>query len=407
MYCFAKILSFYISDNISLLPLKWDKYATIYLMIGSPVLYLLTLACIAAGFSQLEKRSKIKFFKLIPAVVFIYASSMALASLGLFESNGKIDRIYTLSKTNLLPAMLFLMLLQVDFTHFFKLGKALLSAYLLAVFSLAFAFVVTAVLFHFDLKTAGAFGALAGSWMGGTANMVAVGSALGVSQESFGYALVADSFNYTLWVMFLLFIVPFAGIFNKFTKSETNLAYLSEIGCACTIGTKKYWSLIFLALLASLFSQIFAQYTVILNKTTTIVLIATLLGIVASFTKLRSLNGSSEVANTMLHILIALIGSKAVFESFEGLGFYVLAGFFILVVHASIMTIGAKLFKLDLFSVAVASLSNIGGVASAPILAAAYNKSLVSVGVLMAIMGYLIGTFGGLGVGNILISLAR
>jgi uncharacterized membrane protein len=62
---------------------------------------------------------------------------------------------------------------------------------------------------------------------------------------------------------------------------------------------------------------------------------------------------------------------------------------------------------LDLFSIAVASLANIGGVASAPILAAAYHKSLVSVGVFMAIMGYLIGTFGGLFIGNILIALAQ
>jgi len=70
-----------------------------------------------------------------------------------------------------------------------------------------------------------------------------------------------------------------------------------------------------------------------------------------------------------------------------------------------LMIIGAKIFKLDLFSVSVASLANIGGVASAPILAAAYDKSLVSIGVLMAIMGYIIGTFGGLVVGNILIML--
>jgi len=121
---------------------------------------------------------------------------------------------------------------------------------------------------------------------------------------------------------------------------------------------------------------------------------------------MRELNGSSEVATSMLYIIIALIGSKAVIESFSGLGVYVLAGFSILLIHAIIMVLGARLFKLDLFSVAVASLANIGGVASAPILAATYNKSLVSVGVLMAIMGYIIGTFGGLLVGNIIIWLA-
>jgi uncharacterized membrane protein len=241
--------------------------------------------------------------------------------------------------------------------------------------------------------------------MGGTANMIAVGSALHVGEDAFAYALVVDSVNYTIWVMLLLFLVPFASIFNKFTKSSENLAYLSEIGCACSMGAKRYWLLIALALAVSLLSQVIATKFVILNATTSIVLLASFFGILGSFTKLKELNGSSEVATTMLYIIIALIGSKAVIESFSGLGMYVFAGFIILLIHAIIMVIGAKIFKLDLFSIAVASLSNIGGVASAPILAATYNKSLVSVGVLMAIMGYLIGTFGGLLVGNILIHL--
>lgn len=376
-------------------------------MITSPLVYLLTLAFIATLFNQIEQKLSLKIFKLVPAVVMVYAFSMLLASLGTFEYNQAINDIYKLTKTNLLPAMLFLMLLEVDFKHFFKLGKSLLISYMLALFSISFAFITVALLFHFDKETAGAFGALAGSWMGGTANMVAVGSALHVSQEAFGYALVVDSVNYTLWVMLLLFVVPFAKHFNRFSKSDENLAYLGNIACACTIGTKRYWSLILLAILASFIAQFFALHVEILNKTTTTVLMATLLGVLGSFTKLREFNGASEVATTMLYILIALIGSKAVFESFSGLGYYVFPGFVILLIHALIMITGARVFKLDLFSISVASLSNIGGVASAPILAATHNKSLVSVGVLMAIMGYLIGTFGGLLVGNILIGLAQ
>lgn len=376
-------------------------------MISSPFLYLFVLALVATSFHLLESKIKFKIFKYIPAVVMIYAFSMLLASVGTFEYNEEINAIYKLTKTNLLPAMLFLMLLQVDLRHFFKLGSSLLIAYLLAVFSIALGFIVVALSLNFSTDMSSAFGALAGSWMGGTANMIAVGSALEVSQEAFGYALVVDSVNYTLWVMLLLFLVPFAPVFNKFTKSSENLAYLSEIGCACSMGAKRYWLLIALALLVSLFVQVIAESFQVLNKTTTIVVLASLLGVLGSFTKLKEINGSSEVATTMLYIIIALIGSKAIFENINGLGFYVLAGFAILVIHALIMVIGAKIFKLDLFSIAVASLSNIGGVASAPILAATYNKSLVSVGVLMAVMGYIIGTFGGLIVGNILMSLAK
>ena len=372
-------------------------------MISTPFAYLFVIALSVTFFHLLATRTRMRIFEYLPAVVMIYAFMMLLASLGFFHYNEAINNLYSQTKANLLPAMLFLMLLEIDLRHFLKLGKKLLLAYILAVGSIAVSFIVVAVLFHFNHDMAAAFGALAGSWMGGTANMVAVGSALDVSEDAFAYALVVDSVNYTLWVMLLLFLVPFAKVFNRFTKSEENLAYLSEIGCACAMGAKRYWLLIVLALVASLLSQLLANYFVIFNKTTSIVIIATLLGVVGSFTRLRELNGSSEVATTMLYILIALIGSKAVIESFSGLGFYVVAGFVILLIHAVLMVLGAKLFKLDLFSIAVASLANIGGVASAPILAATYDKKLVSIGVLMAIMGYLIGTFGGLFVGTLLV----
>jgi len=376
-------------------------------LITSPLTYLFTLAFSATAFALLEQKAHLKIFKYIPAVVMIYAYTMFLASVGFFDSNKEISAIYTLAKTNLLPAMLFLMLLQIDLKHFFKLGKKLTIAYIMAVVSLFIAFVVVSYLFAFDRDMAAAFGALAGSWMGGTANMIAVGSALGVSQEAFGFALVVDSVNYTLWVMLLLFLVPFAAAFNRFTKSEANLASMSAIGCACQMGAKRYWLLIFLALLISLVSQILANYIEFLNSTTTVVLLATIFGVGGSLTRLKNLNGANEVATSMLYLLVALIGSQAVFESFSGLGVYVFAGFCILAVHGVLMVVAAKLFGLDLFSIAVASLSNIGGVASAPILAAAYDKNLVGIGVIMAIMGYLIGTFGGLIVGNILIGIAQ
>ena len=375
-------------------------------MISSPLVYLAVLAFIATGFNTLEKKTSFKIFKLIPAVVMIYAFSMFLASMHVFEYNEEINSIYKLTKTNLLPAMLFLMLLQIDFSHFFKLGKSLLIAYILALVSLMIGFIVVAILFNFNADMSAAFGALAGSWMGGTANMIAVGSALEVGEEAFAYALVVDSVNYTLWVMLLLFLVPFAKTFNHFTKSDENVAYLGEVGCACTMGAKRYWLLIFTAIVVSFLAQFISEYITLLNKTTTIVLLASIFGVLGSLTRLKEVNGSSEVATTMLYIIVALIGSKAVFDNFLDVGIYVLAGFVILLIHALIMILGAKIFKLDLFSVAVASLANIGGVASAPILAAAYNKSLVSVGVLMAIMGYLIGTFGGLAVGNILMKIA-
>jgi uncharacterized membrane protein len=207
--------------------------------------------------------------------------------------------------------------------------------------------------------------------------------------------------------MFLLFLVPFAPIFDKFTGAKTREKISLKVGNNGNNGAKKYLFLTLFAIVASLIAQEIARHIEMINSTTVTVLLATLFGVLGSFTKLKKVNGSSEIASAMLYMLIALIGSKAVFESFGAVGIYILAGFMILVIHAVIMVTGAKIFKLDLFSITVASLANIGGVASAPILAAAYNKSLVSVGVLMAVMGYLIGTFGGLLVGNIMVGLAK
>ena len=109
--------------------------------------------------------------------------------------------------------------------------------------------------------------------------------------------------------------------------------------------------------------------------------------------------GFSSVS--MLYMVIALIASRASFMELleQGMAWWILAGFMILAIHGILMVIAAKLFKLDLFTCGVASLANIGGTASAPILAASYSGSLVSVGVLMALMGYVVGTFGGIGVG--------
>lgn len=376
-------------------------------MISSAPLYLFVLATIASSFYILETRFRIKIFSFIPAVVMIYALSMMMASFGFFEKNEAIKEVYSLAKTNLLPAMLFLMLLRVDLRDFVGLGRSLIFAYLLAVFSLGIAFILISILFGFDGVEASAFGALAGSWMGGTANMIAVGSALGVSNEAYGYALIVDSVNYTLWVVLLLFLVPFAPLFNRWSRSQSTTLQTFDLGCSCTLGPKRYWLLLLLALGVSLSVQLFVGYIPWVETTTGVVVLATFLGILGSLTKLREMGGSSEIATTMLYLLIALIGSQAFFESFGSLGVYVLAGFLILVFHAIIMVLGAKLLKLDLFSIAVASLANIGGVASAPLLAAAHNKSLVGVGVLMAVMGYIIGTFGGLLVGYILVSLAQ
>jgi len=367
--------------------------------------YLLAVAATAAFFGVLERRGPQRFFSYVPAVVLVYACAMLLAQTGLWERDATAPA-YALLKNNLLPAMLFLMMLRVDLLHFVRLGRPLLIAYAAAVFSLVLAFGGVFALFGFSPEEAGLFAALCGSWMGGTANMLAIGDAMGVNETMMGFAFVTDAVNYALWVTLLLSLVRAAPAFNRWSGAGAVVLAETRIGCACDMGVRRYWLLILLSLLVAWCCQWAASQLGGLGTTTWLVLLATLAGLAASRTPLARLAGSAELASAMLLLLVALIGSRADFGGWEAIPRYLAAGFAILALHALLLLAAAKLFKLDLFSIGVASLANIGGVASAPILAAAYDRSLVGIAVLMALMGYLVGTVGGLAVGSWLLEIA-
>ena len=375
-------------------------------MITTPLFYLLSLALLAAVLGSLEKVGRHRIFTFLPAVVLIYAAAMLLAQSGLWQENETIQASYKSVKTLLLPAMLFVMLLQIDLKAFAGLGRSLIIAYIASVLSLSFAFVALFWLFSLDNDAAGVFATLAGSWTGGTANMLAVAGALNVREELMGYALIVDSVDYTVWVMALLFLVAFAPVFNRWTKAPLRFRSVDTQEESKKIRPWPLALLFAFSLLTAYLGNMLASFAIGLSQTTWSVLFATLFGVIASRTPLRDIAGSPLLAGAMLMFLIALIGSQAHLRGFEAVPLYLGVGLLILLLHAAIMVIAAKLFRLDLFSIGVASLANIGGVASAPILAAAYHRSLIGIAVLMAIMGYLIGTFAGLAIGYILQGIA-
>jgi len=251
---------------------------------------------------------------------------------------------------------------------------------------------------------------LSGSWMGGTGNMVAIQSALELPDAKMGYVLLIDSIDYAIWVMILLALVPFAKTFNQWTKADGELLNklsktLDKEASQKTINFPSLFMLLGLALMVSVIAQAIAPLlpnTSFLTNTTWIVIMATLAGILFGMTPLSKEASAQPLANIMLYLIVALIASRANFTELTEAPLYIFAGFIIIFIHASIMIVFAKIFKLDLFSLGVASLANIGGVASAPILAGAYHKALIPIGVLMAMMGYIVGTFMGLGVSQVL-----
>ncbi len=383
-------------------------------MIQNALPYVAFLIFFAGLLVFLEKTLKLKIFKYVPAIVMLYFFAMLLSTLGVWQKTPAINGAYKALKNGLLPAMIFLMLLRCDLRKIAKLGPRMILGFFAATVTIMIGFIVTFAIFKgaFEPGSWKAFAALSGSWIGGTGNMVAVQGALNVPDSAMGYTLLIDSIDYSIWVMFLLWAVSFAPAFSKWTKSNSRA--LDEVGqklSASTEGARtnvEFVDLIVLLgtslLVAALSIWIgdMMPKSVFFQSSTWTVLIATVAGVICAMTPLAKLPGSNHLSNLMLYTIVGLIASRANFAELTQAPIYILAGFCILGIHAILLALVAKLCKLDLFTCGVASLANIGGVASAPILAAAYGEALVPIGVLMALMGYIVGTGGGLLVGKVL-----
>ncbi|MGO1167674.1 MAG: DUF819 family protein, partial [Janibacter sp.] len=153
---------------------------------------------------------------------------------------------------------------------------------------------------------------------------------------------------------------------------------------------------------ATWIGSLLPEIGVVVTSTTWTILIVSILGLIIAATPLGQTAGSSEIAMVMLYLIIGIIASGSDFTSLTEAPLYLLAGIIVLVVHVAIMVIYAKLTRTELFSLAVASTANIGGVASAPVVASAFNRQLVPVGVLFALIGSFAGTFIGLTAAQIL-----
>jgi uncharacterized membrane protein len=291
----------------------------------------------------------------------------------------------------------------------------MLIGFFAATISIGLGFVVSYAIFHNGLGTDAwkALGALCGSWMGGGGNMLAIQAALGVDEATMAYPLVMDSICATLYVMFLLWAIGFAKVFNKWTKADTRV--IDEVGQALEAEAKAntkplLWQNIALllgsGLLVSALSQKaglwISEYWTFFDKATWTVLIVTVLGVALAMTPFGKIKGTEEVSNVLLYIVIALIASRADLSSIGNAPIWLVTGLVILVIHVAIMVLFAKIFKIDIFTCAVASLANIGGTATAPVLAGTYSSALVPVGIIMALLGYVVGTGGGLLVAHLM-----
>ena len=391
------------------------------MVIENGFMFIAFLIFVAGGLLALQKYTKWKIFEYVPPLVWIYILNMLFCTLGLFNSEA-CSNTYSALKNNLLYGMIFVMLLRCDFRKLAKLGGRMIAIFLGCSVTLAIGFII----FYPILKNAlgggestwGATAALYASWVGGSANMAAMEAALPVDEGAYACALALDTVCYSLWIALLLFAVKFAPKWDKATNADVSkLEAVAEVANKEVDAEKKrattgdWVFLIGLALIVSALSQkvgaamnsgLKAIGLGVFDKGTCTTVFVTIIGLIAAMTPLGKLPAVEELSGVLLYVVVSLLASQAPLNALIEAPAWVLFGVLILIVHTVLMFLLSKLFHWDLCMVSTASVANIGGSASAPIIATAYNANYAGIGVLMGVLGAAIGNFAGLGMGAIL-----
>lgn len=372
-------------------------------LITSPAAVLAALAAVTSFFFYLEKKTGWKLFNFFPPLIFIYLTPVLLSNTGLIPTKSPV---YDFMGANLLPMFLTIMLLEVNIGATVRVMGKGVFVMLLGTLGV----VVGAPIGLFIVKHGlgpeawKGFGALAGSWIGGTGNMLAVAYAIDLDESSldFGYAVIADNGVYLVWLPIMLASKNFSGWFNKFTgMAEGHVAKLEAAASELTTDKGKmemrhFLYLIFIGFavtaVSSWLADLIPPLPPVFSYNTYKILLVTVFAVGLSFTRASRIPGSLPMAMALVYLFVARMGAKADLSGIDMSVFWFLAGAFIWIfVHGLFLVGGAKLFKVDVHTAAIASAANIGGAASAPIVAAFHNPVLVPVSILMALLGYAIG----------------
>lgn len=381
-------------------------------MITNGFTYIAFLIFFSAMLVAIKKITNWKVFNFIPPIVMVYLFNMIFCTINLWDMEAT-SAAYSGTKNNLLYAMIFVMLLRCDFRKLAKLGGRMIAIFMGGAISISIGFIIAFPLFKGSLGVESwrAMAALAASWIGGSGNMAAVQDALSVPEADFGAALIVDTIFYSVWIALLLIVIPLASKWNKVVKADTSK--LDAVAAVANAEIKKegntvdfvsLFTLLGLSLIISAITQNMGGALAygIMDKGTVTVLLVTVIGLIAAMSPLGKMAGVEEMSNIFLYVVIALLASRAGLNELLDAPMWLVAGLFVLIIHIVVMFLLSKLFHWDLCMVSTSSLANIGGPASAPIVASAYNPSYAGIGVLMGVLGSAIGNIMGLGIARIM-----
>ncbi|WP_245846048.1 DUF819 domain-containing protein [Longibacter salinarum] len=373
-----------------------------------PMTVIAVLASVLAGVFAISSIEKLEpLFKYVPPVIWAYFIPMMLTTLGITPASSPV---YDWMSTYLLPFSLFLLMITVDVRAILRLGPRALFMMLVGTLGIVLgapiAFLIFGGFFSDPVAWKG-FAALSGSWIGGTANMLFVKEAVSTPDSTLAPLLVVDVVAGYGWMGILIFLSAYQTKFDNWVgasrevidKLQGQLEEIETDRVPITLG--KFIIILGLGLGATLAAQglgaelpELGDPTVISQGTWAILIVVTV-GLALSFTPARSLetDGASRIGYAALYLLLTSIGASADLKAVLDAPLYLVAGAAWLSVHVALLFGAAIISKSPLFFVATGSMANVGGAASAPIVAGVYVPSLAPVGLLMGVAGYILGVY--------------
>lgn len=376
--------------------------------------------------SSLSNKYVKGFYNVIPPLLLCYFLPGIFNSFGVFD--GANSPLTSVGSRYFLPACLILFILNLDLKEMWALRKRAGLMFITGTVGIVLggplAVWLTALVAPEVVGGAGpdevwrGLGSLAGSWIGGSANQVALREILQPSPKLFSSIIAVDVFVAYMWMAFLLYGASKSKQFDKFFKADSTDVDLlmakmeeKEKANARMPETKDYILMLGIAFggmgLATFFAEPVAAYLSnnypglekfsLTNTFFWIIFFATIIGITLSFTPARKLEnaGASKMGTVLLYMLIVTIGMQMdILAIFDNPGLFIV-GILWISFHALLLLIVGKIFKIPFFYFAVGSMSNVGGVASASVTSAAFHSSLISVGVILSVFSYAIGTYAG------------
>jgi uncharacterized membrane protein len=385
---------------------------------------LLTILGVIFITSSSEKAFYKKFYSIIPSVLLCYFIPALLNTFDIIS--GESSNLYTIASRYLLPASLVLLTLSINFVALKKLGSKAIIMFLAGTLGIVIggplALYIVGSFFPEVALSNGeevwkGLSTIAGSWIGGGANQTAMLEVFGASKSLFAQMIAVDVLVANLWMGFLLYGAQKSGKIDKWLKADS--APIAELekkleeeqaGKRQPLTTNNIMIVLMVAFgltgLGHFLADIIAPFFKVnypelekysfTNEFFWLVIITTTAGVLLSFTKVRKIEsfGASKIGTVFLYILVATIGTHMNLGAILGNPLLFLVGIIWITTHIIVMIIVAKIIKAPFFYVAVGSQANIGGAASAPIVAAAFSPFLAPVGVLLAVLGYAVGTYG-------------